>query len=282
VTLTARQIESVGLPLQVVEGGVRDGPGMLFLHGWPATSASFAAVMERLAGRARVAAIDLPGIGNSPVPPPANDKKTLAGVVRGAIAALGLRQTTLVGQDVGGMITYAYLHAYPGTVERAVIMNTAIPGVDPWEEVVRNPQIWHFGFHAVPRLPETLVAGRQGPYFDFFYDVLSRPGGVSREARQRYVEAYSRPEALKTGFDWYRAFPRDAEDNRRVDRGCSTAVLYLRGERESGDLDRYVAGLRAGGLREVRGQLIADSGHFAADEAPEAVAALLGTLIGRR
>jgi pimeloyl-ACP methyl ester carboxylesterase len=46
---------------------------------------------------------------------------------------------TLVGHDIGGMIVYAYLHAYPDTIEQAVIMNVVIPAVDPWSEVIRNP-----------------------------------------------------------------------------------------------------------------------------------------------
>jgi len=86
-------------------------------------------------------------------------------------------------------------------------MNVAIPGVDPWSEVKRNPHIWHFAFHAVPDLPEQLVRGKESAYFSFFFDAISAsPDGVSERARQQYVQAYSRPEALHTGFEWYRAF----------------------------------------------------------------------------
>jgi pimeloyl-ACP methyl ester carboxylesterase len=116
------------------------------------------------------------------------------------------RDVTLVGHDVGGQIVYAYLHAYPDDLRAAVIMNVAVPGVEPWSEVIRNPYIWHFGFHAVPNLPELLVQGHQAEYFGYFYDTIAaRPGAVHPRARQIYVEAYARPEALRTGFEWYRA-----------------------------------------------------------------------------
>jgi pimeloyl-ACP methyl ester carboxylesterase len=68
------------------------------------------------------------------------------------IEQLDLQHVTLVRHDVGGQIVYAFLHAYPNDLERAVMMNIVIPGVDPWTEVERNPQIWHFAFHLVPRV----------------------------------------------------------------------------------------------------------------------------------
>ena len=151
-------------------------------------------------------------------------------------------------------------------------MNIVIPGVDPWSEVIRNPHIWHFAFHAIPDLPERLVANRLGPYFDYFYDALSARGDrVSPSAREKYVRAYSRPDALRTGFDWYRTFAQDERDNHPA-RSIETPVLYVRGEEEQGDIGQYVGGLRSAGLRNVSGKIIAASGHFSPDEQPGEVA----------
>jgi pimeloyl-ACP methyl ester carboxylesterase len=280
--LRHRQVDVEGLGIHVVEGGAADKPAVVFLHGWPQCWAAFERVMILLAPDARAVAIDLPGIGGSTTPPPANDKRTLAKYVRGAIRSLGLRDVTLVGHDAGGQIAYAYLQAYPDELGRAVLMNIVIPGVDPWSEVERNPHIWHFRFHAIPDLPEQLVAGREAAYFDYFFDTIAaKPGAVPAEARARYVEAYSRPDALRTGFEWYRAFAKDEKDNARRQL-VSTPVLYLRGEKEQAgiDLARYVDGLREAGLQKVGGALIADSGHFAPDEQPQAVAALLRKFLG--
>jgi pimeloyl-ACP methyl ester carboxylesterase len=275
-------VEVEGIEIHAVEGGANDSPAVLFLHGWPEDWTAFERIMAPLAERARVVAIDLPGIGGSIVPPSANDKRTLARYVRGVIQVLGLRDATLVGHDVGGMIAYAYLRAYPGELARAVIMNTAIPGVAPWDDVKSNPHIWHFAFHAVPELPETLVAGREAAYFDFFYDAIAgRPGAVAVSAREAYVEAYSRFEALHTGFEWYRAFPKDEGDNgAATGEHITTPVLYLRGERERGDMEEYLRGLRDAGVRDISGAVVAGSGHFAPNENPDAVVALLRDFIG--
>jgi pimeloyl-ACP methyl ester carboxylesterase len=115
---------------------------------------------------------------------------------------MGLQNVTLVGHDIGGMVVYVYLHAYPGELHRAVIMNVAVPGIDPWSEVTRNPHIWHFAFHAVPELSEQLVVGHQAAYFAFFYDALSAiPGAVDKQARKAFVEAYSSPRRCTLGLN---------------------------------------------------------------------------------
>ena len=82
------------------------------------------------------------------------------------------------------MVAYAALRAFPG-LSRVVIMDVPIPGVDPWDEFVRAPFLWHFALHAVPELPELLVTGRQPAYFGYFYDLLSAASGVpAREVRE--------------------------------------------------------------------------------------------------
>lgn len=273
-----RQLDVDGLSIHVAEAGEPGRPAAFFVHGWPESWSAFERVMAALSSDAHVIAMDLPGIGASVTSPPWSDKRTLATYVHGIMERLALHGVTLVGHDVGGMIVYAYVRASLGRVDRAVIMNTAIPGVDPWPEVKQNPHIWHFGFHAVPTLPEMLVAGHQGPYFDFFYDRLAaNPAAVTDEARETYADAYARTHALRAGFDWYRAFEQDERDNAEAGRGTDdTPLLYLRGEQDPGlGLERYVSGLGAAGMTNVRGGVIEGSGHFAPDEQPERVASAI-------
>jgi pimeloyl-ACP methyl ester carboxylesterase len=180
------------------------------------------------------------------------------------------------------MITYAYLREFPDRLARAAILDVVIPGIEPWSKVIGNPHIWHFGFHAVPELPETMVRGREAPYFDFFFNTIAAtPTAIGAEARATYVAAYARPEALQTGFEWYRAFAQDAQDNTASrDRSITTPVLYLRGDREGGELAAYARGLLDAGLRDVRSAVIPGSGHFLPDEQPEYLVAALQRFIG--
>jgi pimeloyl-ACP methyl ester carboxylesterase len=277
--LQHRQIRAAGVTVHAVLAGRDDDPSILFLHGWPQCAASFERIMLALHEEMRVVAIDLPGVGESPTALPANDKRSLARCVFDVAEALALERLTLVGHDVGGQIAYAFLHDYADRLAGAILMDIAIPGVDPWFQVRRNPQIWHFAFHSLPHLPELLVGGHEAEYFDYFFDAIAaEPSGVSARARATYARAYSRPDALHTGFEWYRAFQRDEADNAAT-KGhlITTPVLYLRGERDPGGipLDRYLQGLREAGLANVTGHTIPKSGHFAPDEQPDAVAVLV-------
>jgi pimeloyl-ACP methyl ester carboxylesterase len=280
--LARRQIVVGQLRITVVEAGQPSAPSVLCLHGWPQSSLAFQAVQAALGARFRVVAVDLPGVGQSFDVPPGADKRTLARIVRGIISQLELSDVTLVGHDIGGQIAYACMREFPEALARVAILNVAIPGIDPWGDVIRNPHIWHFGFHAVASLPELLVAPHRREYFEFFFRAIAgSPDAVSSAAKGAYAEAYARNDALRTGFDWYRAFEQDAADNTSGrHRPVDTPVLYVRGGAEQGlPIERYVAGLREAGLHNVIGRTISGAGHFTLDEQPELLSRVLEEFI---
>jgi pimeloyl-ACP methyl ester carboxylesterase len=179
----------------------------------------------------RCIVIDLPGIGESKLSAPKGDKFSLARIAHELIERLSLRDVTLVGHDIGGMIAFAYLKQF-SNLRRAVIMDTVMPGIPPWQRVLANPHIWHFAFSQCPNLPEELVKWNVRAYFDYFYDGISaRKTAISYEARSRYAASYSSPGSLTQGFEFYRAFEQDAMDNLRNQTSILTPTLYLRGSR---------------------------------------------------
>jgi pimeloyl-ACP methyl ester carboxylesterase len=265
-----RTVDWSGGQIHVVESGDPAGPPVLLLHGWPQSAHAWRRVM-RLAREHRVLAFDLPGIGASTGAVANGTKSELAAAVHEIVVALDLPAPTLVGHDIGGMVVFAYLRTHGADLSRAVIMDTVIPGVAPWDQVRANPYIWHFAFHTIAELPERLVHGRQRPYFDYFYDILSPdPTTITDAARTAYAGAYRSAEALTAGFDWYRSFGQDAADN--ADSSTTdTPVRYLRGDQEGGDIEAYAAGLRAGGLTNVTTTVVTGAGHFTPEDAPDQV-----------
>lgn len=258
------------LSVHVAEAGDPSGPPYLLLHGWPESWRTWEGVMAAAADSARVIAIDLPGIGESTGSVEGGSKRLIAGAVHELVRTLGITDFTLVGHDAGGMVAYSYLRQY-SDVARVVIMNTVIPGVDPWDEVLRNPYIWHFGFHAVPALPELLVQGRQAEYFSYFYDALSpAPERIGEESRAAHVAAYGTDAALTAGFDLYRALPQDARDNAGLAAAgpVDTPLLYVRGDGEGRDVSAYATGLREAGVWNLTTALVPGAGHFTQEEAP--------------
>jgi pimeloyl-ACP methyl ester carboxylesterase len=260
------------LKLSARVAGDKSRPALILLHGWPQSSRIFDDVIGDLAGDSFVLAFDLPGIGDSHGAPPSGEKTVLADIILSAAESAGARSILIAGFDVGGMISYAAARDHGERIAGAVVMNTVIPGLDPWEKVLADPRIWHFAFHNIPDLPETLVTGRERPYFDFFFNVMaSNPAALTDGQRDEYTRAYSRPEALKAGFEWYRTLQADAKHNSRH-KHITTPIRYLRGDGGAGAkvIDEYVAGLKKAGGTRVTSAVIPRSGEYTPVEAPEA------------
>ena len=279
--LTHQTITVGDCSLHVVETGHDHSDSIVFLHGWPEDWIEWRRIME-LAGRTHhIVALDLPGIGESHGALPGGEKAAIADTLHQAVQILGLKNHTIVGHDAGAMVTYAYLRKFSSELKNVVLMSSVIPGVEPWSKVLSNPYIWHFAFHNTPRLPEALVMGNQRVYFDHFFDILTKdPSAIDDPARDHYASAYGSPEALHTGFEWYRAFGKDAEINRRDTTKIDVHLLYLRGEFEGGDIDEYVNGFHRAGVSSVAKARIPGSGHFTPEENPEAVWAEIAGFIG--
>jgi pimeloyl-ACP methyl ester carboxylesterase len=266
--------------LHVVQAGPAHSLNFVFLHGWPESWRTWRSLMEIAAPTHHVVAVDLPGIGASMGGAIPSSKSEIAAMIHALIAALELDEgeVTLVGHDIGGMVVYAYLRQFSG-LHSAVIMDVPIPGVDPWDEFIRQPFLWHFALHAVAELPESLVTGRVKEYFAYFYDLLSASPGLPTEAsRAEQTAAYESRLALTSGFNWYRSFATDVEDNRSATAGPPTVtpLLYVRGEKERGGaLESYVEGLRRSGVTNVQSALIPGAGHFPQEENTQEIWRLL-------
>jgi pimeloyl-ACP methyl ester carboxylesterase len=166
------------------------------------------------------------------------------------------------------MIAFAAARDHSERIVGAVVANTVIPGIDPWSKVIANPHIWHFAFHNIPKLPETLVSGHERSYFDFFFDLLAKnKEALDDDLRAELTRAYQRQEALSAGFDWYRAFEEDADHNSKH-KPIELPLLYLRGDAD-GDIAEYAQGLRSAGASNLHTRVIANSGEYLPVEAPE-------------
>jgi pimeloyl-ACP methyl ester carboxylesterase len=250
-------------------------PALILLHGWPQSSRAFEGVLPQLGADHFVLAFDLPGIGASRGAPPSACKHVIANLLLDAAEKLGARDILIAGYDVGGMIAYAAARDHAQRISGAIVMNTVIPGIPPWEDVLADPRIFHFALHALPDLPEVLVAGKQRRYFDFFYDIMAGDkGALTKAARDEYASAYERPEALTAGFDWYRAMADDAVHNARHKR-IDTPILYVRGDADGRSPDDYVPALRENGATHIAGKVI-PGGEYVAEEAPAQLIAAIG------
>lgn len=267
----------------LIEG---EGPLLVLLHGWPQTSHCWRYIMGPLAAHHTVVAPDLRGYGRTDKPRSGYDKRTMAGDIRGLVQRLGYETVTLIGHDRGARVAHRYALDHPDEVERVVFLDI-IPTREMWRRWDMNTQIakscWHWTFHLQPDLPERLVGRDIRGYLEYFFERWTVNRGPVDEGVDHFVEAFSRPGALRAGFDDYRAsFPDDAElDDADYEAGrrLTMPVLAIWG----------AAGLPAAVpvldvwrdyAEDVEGAEIPNCGHFVAEERPEIVLDYLEKFLG--
>src|SRR5271156_2196582 len=131
--ITSRMAEIDGLRVHYLIAG--HGPAVILLHGYAETSLTWRPLMPLLANKFTVIAPDLPGIGDSGIPSDGLDMKTAAVRMHALAKSLGFEKARVVGHDIGLMVAYAYAAQFPKDVEKLVVMDAFLPGVEQWETV---------------------------------------------------------------------------------------------------------------------------------------------------
>jgi pimeloyl-ACP methyl ester carboxylesterase len=265
-----QELETEDVTLHVRVGG--QGPAAILLHGYGETGDMWAPLAADLARDHTVVAPDLRGMGLSSRPVAGYDKKTQAHDVAGVLDALGIKQADLITHDIGNMVGYAFAAQYPSRVIRFVVMDAPLPGIGPWEQIIRSRALWHFSFQGPDA--ERLVAGRERIYLDRFWNEFSAdPARFGEASREHYAKLYALPGAMHAGFNQFAAFDQDASDNQDfVANGgkLTMPVLAIGGEKSFGSTMALV--MRAAAT-DVHEQIIPDAGHWLMEEQPAATIA---------
>jgi pimeloyl-ACP methyl ester carboxylesterase len=261
-----------GIQLHYVIGG--QGDPVVLLHGWPQTWYEWRHVMPALAKNYTVIVPDLRGLGDSSKSVTRYDGNTTAEDIYQLVSQLGFTKIFLVAHDIGVQTAYSYAAAHPNNVSKLVIMEFAFPGFLPpgFESLV-----WWFGFHQTPDVPEALTAGKEREYLSWFYRGLAyNPEAITEADIDEFVSHYSAPGGMRAGFEYYRAFPIDAEQNKVLsETKLQIPVLVLGGDiypAVGGDLPGNFALSSTQALAaNVTGVTVPLSGHWIPEEQPEFV-----------
>jgi pimeloyl-ACP methyl ester carboxylesterase len=120
-----RIVELPGGDLQVVDRGPRQAPPIVLIHCFTCAIDWWDRVMPRLERRHRVIAFDLLGHGGSGKPDSGYSMENQAGLVAEALERLGVREATVVGHSLGGIVATALSEAAPELVDGVVIVDEA-------------------------------------------------------------------------------------------------------------------------------------------------------------
>jgi pimeloyl-ACP methyl ester carboxylesterase len=255
-----------GIQIHYVMGG--QGDPIVLLHGWPETWYEWRHIIpELIANNYTVIAPDMRGFGDSEKPLTGYDKKTVAEDIYQLVKKLGYDKVYIVAHDWGGPVAYSYAAAHPENVSKMIILDTLLPGFGFEEAGDFSPNgIWHFSFHAVRDLPEKLIEGQEDVYLNWFYDWTFNQSAITKEDREEYIKQYSKPGALRAGFEYYRAVFEDAEQNKEyAQQKLDIPILTIGGEAGIGNFTTTSFQMVA---NNVTGITLPNTGHFIPEERP--------------
>lgn len=259
------KIATNGTSLFVRVGG--EGPAVVLLHGYGESGDMWEPLAVALAKTHKVIVPDLRGMGLSDHPDSGYDKMNQGRDIASVLDALKVDKVDVVAHDIGNMVAFAFVVEDPQRTTKLVLMDAPVPGVGPWEEILKNPLLWHFRFGG-PDM-ERLVAGRERIYLDRFWnDFSADPKNFDEASREHYAKLYALPHAMHDGFEQFHAFDQDAIDNRKaLEAGMlATPVLAIGGEASFGS---GMAEVTKAAFTNVQGAVIPKAGHWLMEENPE-------------
>jgi pimeloyl-ACP methyl ester carboxylesterase len=253
---------------------------ILLLHGFPQTSYQFRHVLPLLAAAGyRCIAPDYRGAGESSKQHHDFRKTTMAVDMIALLDKLNIKEPVhVIGHDIGGMVAFALASRHPERVKSVCWGECPLPGTSAYyrDKTDNAVQQFHFIFHCVSDLPEALVAGRERVYVSHFLNKITYNLDAFSEADvDHYAAAYAQPGAMRCAFGVYRAFEKDAEENRdwieaKGKGKCKVPSMVL-----SGEMSRHREAALEMMLEVTERDNVFESGlvegaaHYLAEESPE-------------
>ena len=162
-------------------------------------------------------------------------------------------------------------YCYQNKVKKIVLIDVPIPG-DGSADFSENR--WHHQFHKIIDLPEELTIDREEIYLNYFYNNWSGKNFVmEKDAKKKYLDAYANKNAMKSGFEYYRALPQDIKDNLKFLKKGKLNIPFLGiagGEGYGRGIEIILKSLKRV-TNNYEGYEISNCGHWVAEEEPELI-----------
>ncbi len=269
-----------GTTLHYVSAGASGSP-ILLVHGFPETWWAFHHLIPLLATEHRVFAVDLRGFGDSANGQGDYDSKTSAEDLHQLIAHLDVGPVHLAGQDISGATVFRLAVTHPEDVLSLTAIEMGLPGfgLESFADVTHGG-VWYIGFLTAPGVPEMLLAGRERDFLTkvAYPAMCAVPEAVSSADLEEFTRTYSRPDGWRGAIGLYQSMLKEGAEIQELAHSHRVNVPVLAIGAGGGPLTANTMTAVATAVQSV---LLHGVGHYAAMEAPEAVAQPMRTFMER-
>jgi epoxide hydrolase 4 len=206
--------QNASVRLHAVAAGPPDGPVVLLLHGFPEFWYGWRRQIAPLASAGfRVIVPDQRGynLSSKPTGVGAYSLTELVSDVIAVADQLGQEKIYLAGHDWGAAVAWSTALLYPQRIAKLMVLNVPHPSVMRKFLSTRPRQFlrsWYMFFFQLPWLPERLFSALNYRMGARALLRSSRPGTFSDEDLAQYRASWSKPLALTSMINWYRALFR--------------------------------------------------------------------------
>ncbi|MBV8903338.1 MAG: alpha/beta hydrolase [Acidobacteriia bacterium] len=249
---------------------------MVLLHGYPQSGEIWRFVAPELTQTHRVVIPDLRGMGLSDIATGGYDLPNVADDLHQLIAHLGLGHVSVAGHDWGAAVGAVWALRHRNDVRKFAFIESAVGGAgfeSIWAFNKPNPAMTFIPFLLSDPLAESLIVGREEIFLHHLWNTFTHNKvRVPFEAWRPYVEAMKRPGLIRSSASYYRSVYAAVDRIRElIDTGKLTIpVLSISGEASFGEAQKPFVEAFAGNI--VKQVVVPNSGHFVAEEQPEALA----------
>lgn len=272
-------VEANGQTFEVAKAG--SGKKLaLCLHGFPELNYSWRHQIPLLVEMGyTVWAPNLRGYGGSSKPEGVDSYRlnTLVQDVAALIDASGAEDVTLIAHDWGAIIAWHFAILKIRPLTRLVIMNVPHPKcaqreIKHWHQLKKS---WYIFFFQLPWLPEKMLGRNHAqPVKQAFSKMAVDKSRFPDSELQVYADAASRPGALRSMINYYRALLRTKDGRNFGDGRVDIPTLMVWGEEDSAIDIRCTDGTDEW-VRNLELHRLPGVSHWVQQEAPEKVNAIL-------
>ena len=279
-----------GIRMHYVAGG--SGPTMLFVHGFPTLWYTWRNQLREFGRDHRVVAPDMRGFNltSKPRAVPHYGIRILVDDLRALVEHLGGEPVEVVGDDWGGLVSWAFALYYPELVKRLVILSSPHPAIFD-RELRENPMHQQASQYLLAlRMPtaEEIVAGND---FAVLRESILELDFFADEDREVYLRSWRQPGGLSGALNWYRHAwlgppsgdgmpPHGNYVPELLDQTVRPRTLVIKASGCPYFLDSTLRGLEQH-VPDVTIRRVETRSHWIAEEQPDAVSAHIREFLAR-